>query len=231
MLMHTRQTVHFGVGCVFSPQPVLDAQHSIKFQGDLADHGLVFTQAQTPPGAIVLTRDVRPLEVKVLQLGPAVGSVVVIAGAPPWATLDEFQDEAQTVFQAYSTAWSGQQLQVIQRECSMNQLYDVKEDHAFKFLWERRLGCQEVELDVLRRPVLGGGIHLVIPPSADGVDEPNVDLKVESLFANPTKLVVQVVMQWRVSQVQSALDPGPILREADRFLSEEVVEFIAGARP
>ena len=106
MLVHTGQTVHFGVGCVFSPQPVLDADHILAFQGDLAKHGLVFTQTQAPPGLIALIRETRPIEVRVQHIGPGVGSLAVVAPAP-WASLDEFLDEAHIAFSGFRTLGPG----------------------------------------------------------------------------------------------------------------------------
>jgi hypothetical protein len=186
---------------------------------------LVFTQRQTPPGNIILTREPRPLEVRVQQTGPGIGTVVVIAPMP-WASLDEFIDEAKTAFSAYGVSWSGQTLQVIQRECTIRQLYGVVEDQAFKFLWETRLRASESELAAFRRRVLGGGLRLVMPPQAD---EPMIDVRIESFFPDPSKLFVEVQMKWSVLKVTETLDPEPIMREADRFLSEEVVDFIIGA--
>jgi hypothetical protein len=229
LVPHTKQTVHMGVGCVFAPQPVIDSEHSIRFQGELSSHGLVFTQIQNPPGSLILLRDPRALEVRVQQVGPGVGSVVVIA-PQPWATLGEFLDEVQTVFSAYGATWSGQQMQVLQRECTVRQLYGVTEDHAFKFLWEQRLRATEDELRAFGRPVLGGGLRFVIPPSDPHADEANIQVRIESFLPDPSKLLVEVQMQWSVMQIMDELDPGPILGEADRFLSEEAVRFITGGQ-
>lgn len=227
MLTHTGRTVHLGVGYVFSPQPVLDSGHVLDFQRELAAHGLEFSQAHQGAGALHLGREVRPIEVTVQQLGPAIGSLSVVAGAP-WATIDEFVDDARIAFSAFSAVWSGQPLQILQRECTLRRLFDVTEDHAFKFLWEKRLRGNEAELDAFRRPVLGGGLRFVIPPESPQTDEPNIDVRIESFFPDPTKLFVELQMRWNVMQVSAAPDPDPIMREADRFLAEEVVNFIRG---
>ena len=227
MLVHTRQTVHMGVGCVFAPQPVISPTYALNFQRELSNHGLVFTQTQLPPGTIALFRDQKPLEVRVQHVGPGFASLTAIA-PQPWATLDEFLDDARTAFSSYSATWPGEPLQLVQRECTIRQLYDVADEHAFKFLWERRLGKSADELIVFRRPVLGGGLRFFIPPTVPQADEPTADVRIESLFADARKLFIELQMKWGVPRMVDRLDPEPILRETDRFLAEEVVAFITG---
>lgn len=226
MLIHTRRTVHYGVGCVFMPQPVLDQAHALDFQRALGKHGLVFNQTQMVQGGLMLARPAPGLEVRLTHMGPA--TALAVLAPEPSGTLDEFLDEADVVYQGYSATWSGQPLQVMQREATIRQLYDVANDHAFQFLWETRLRCQQKELEVFGRPVLGGGIRLMIPPSSPQADEPQADIRIESLFADPKKLFIEMTMKWGVPQVQEVLDPRPMMVEADRFLANEVVAFITG---
>lgn len=107
----------------------------------------------------------------------------------------------------------------------------MTEDHAFRFLWEKRLRGSEKELDAFHRPVLGGGVRLVIPPTNPTADEPGAEIRIESFFPDPSKLFVEVLMRWSVMKVGDSLDPEPILRQADQFLAGEVVDFIRGGTP
>jgi hypothetical protein len=226
MLEHTRQSIHFGVGCVFTPQPVLDAAHALQFQQALAKEGLTFNSANAVPNAIILGRAAPPLEVRVQQPGPPVGQLAVVS-AHPQGTLDEFVDEAKMVLAAFGATWPGQ-LQVIGRDVTLRSLYDVAGEHAFKYLWEERLKRREEELSAFGRSVLGGGLRLVIPPSDIRSGEPNIEVKIESFLANPKKLFVELQMQWPRPESMADFDPGALLQEADRFVTTEVVRFIGG---
>ncbi len=106
MLEHTRQTIHFGVGGVFTPQPVCDAPHALEFQRALAEHGLVFSATNVQPAGIVLARASPPLEVRVQQQGPMVGSFAVVAANPP-RVREEFVDPVRTLHAAPGKALPG----------------------------------------------------------------------------------------------------------------------------
>jgi hypothetical protein len=226
MLEHTRQSIHFGVGCVFTPQPVFDAVHALQFQQELAKEGLTFTSSNTPPGAIILGRTAPPLEIRVQQPGPPVGQLAVVA-AWPQRTLDDFADEARMVVTAFGATWPGQ-LQVIGRDVTIRYLYDVAGEHAFKYLWEERLHRREEELSAFGRSVLGGGLRFVIPPGDVSSGEPNVEVKIESFLTNPKKLFVELQMQWPRPASMAEFEPGALLQEADRFATTEVIRFIGG---
>src|SRR5262249_20791595 len=159
----TRQSIHFGLGCIFTPQPVCDPPHALAFQRALADHGLSFTAANVLPGAVVLGRAAPPLELRVLQPGPMVGALAIVAQNPQ-RVLDDFVDETRTVVEAFSEAWPGP-IQMMTREVTMQYLYDVASGNAFKYLWEERLGRQEAELRSFGHRVHGGGLRFVMPPA------------------------------------------------------------------
>lgn len=226
MLEHTRQSIHYGVGCVFTPQPVCDAGHALDFQQSLAEEGLSFTSTNTPPGAIVLIRSSPPLEIRVQQPGPALGSLAAIASGPQIAHLDVFKEEAEGTFEAFARVWEGS-LQVIQREVTLRHLYDVADEHSFRFLWEQRLRRSEAELGAFGRRVLGGGLRFVIPPTAPESDEPNVEVKVESFLTNPKKLFVEVQLKWHRPVPYSEIDTATLLKDSDDYATNEVVAFIS----
>jgi hypothetical protein len=225
MLEHTRQSIHFGVGGVFTPQPVCDAAHALEFQRALAEHGLAFSATNVQPAGIALVRASLPLEVRVQQPGPMVGSFAVVAQNPQ-RVLEVFVDEARTVQAAIGKAWPGT-IQLVQREVTMNYLYDVASGHAFKYLWEERLGRDEGELNRFGRPVLGGGLRFVMPASDPGTDA-NTQVWIESFFADPRKLWVAVQMQWMSPRPMDDLNPDVLLQEVDQYAKTEVVAFISG---
>ncbi|SRR6266511_711705 len=226
MLKHTQQTIHFGVGGVFTPQPVCDPAHALEFQRELSHHGLVFSTTNVLPNAIVLARATPPLEIRVQQPGPMVGSFVAVAQNPQ-RVLDDFADEAATVQAAIGKAWPGA-IQLLQREVTIQYVYDVASGDAFKYLWEERLGRHGGELTSLGRPVLGGGLRFVMPPTDPAGGDPNTLVMVESLFADRRKLFVSVQMQWMAPRPLEDLHPEVLLREVDQYATKELVAFISG---
>jgi hypothetical protein len=147
----------------------------------------------------------------------------------PQRTLDDFADEAKMVLAAFRATWPGH-VQVIQREITMQHLYDVAEQHAFKYLWEQRLERSEAELNSFGRKVLGGGLRFFLPSPNFGSPDPNVEVRIESFLANPQKLFVHLQMQWSRPESMDELDPEALLREGDSFATKEVVAFIGGGK-
>ena len=228
MLENTRQSIYFGVGCVLTPQPVFDSDHSLRFQQALAKQGLTFNATSMPLGWIILQRATPPLEVRLQQPGPPVGALAVTANYPQ-RTLEEFVDESKMVLEAFGATWQGQ-VQVIQREITIRHLYDVAAEHAFKFLWEQRLHGSEEELEAFGRRVGGGGLRFVMPPADLGSEEPGIEVKVESFLANPKKLFVELQMQWVRPGPLDDFDPAALLQEGDSYASKEIVAFINGGQ-
>ncbi len=230
MLENTRQSIYFGVGCVLTPQPVFDAEHSLRFQQELAKQGLTFNAASTPLGWIILQRAAPPLEVRLQQPGPPVGTLVTTASLPE-RTLEEFTDEAKMVLEAFKATWEGRgQVQVIQREITIRHLYDVAAEHAFQYLWEQRLGGTEQELGAFGRKVGGGGLRFVMPPADLGSGDPGIEVKIESFLANPKKLFVELQMKWFVPGPLEDFDPASLLEEGQGYASKEIVAFIGGGQ-
>jgi hypothetical protein len=227
MLEHTRQSIHFGVGGVFTPQPVCDPPHALEFQRELAAHGLAFSTTNVQTAAIVLSRAAPPLEVRVQQPGPMVGSFAVVAQNPQ-RVLEDFVDEVRTVQAAFGKAWPGA-IQLVQREVSMQYVYDVASGDAFKFLWEERLGRRQSELGMLGRPVLGGGLRFVMPPTETDEENANATVvQIESLFADRRKLWVNIQRQWMSPRPMDELHPELLLQEVDQYEKTEIVAFING---
>lgn len=230
MLRDSRTSIHFGVNFIFAPQPVLDQPHFLDFQGKLASERILFTAATRPaPGVLILQRQVPSLEVRILQPGPPLGQLTIVA-AEPRRAIDEFVDESKSICESFAAAWPGD-LQIIQCDCTIRALYDVAADHAFKYLWEERLNCEESELSAFGRAVHGGGLRFVLPAPDTDPGTPNIEIKIESFLADPRKLYVDVAMTWNNQALSPTLDPEPLLRETERYATHEVHAFIAGEHP
>lgn len=228
MLRDTRTSIHFGVNFVFAPQPVLDTKHRLQFQTALAEEGLEFTQVNAAqPGALILGRSSPPLEVRIQHPGPPVGQLLILAPHPS-RTLDDFIGEAKEVVAALRKTWPGE-LQVVQRDCSINHLYDVAADHSMEYLWNQRLHGKGEEFRVFGRQVAGGGLRIVLPPTGAPHELPQVELKIESYLQDPRKLFISTQMNWLPQSETRSLDPEPMLTECERFATNEVLAFIEGA--
>lgn len=228
MLSESRTSLHFGVNAIFAPQPVLDAKHRLTFLGELANRSLDFAQVVAPTsGTWLLKRPTPPLDVKLTQPGPPIGQLVVLASGPA-RTLDDFITECEDVVAALAATWPGN-LQVLQRDCKIQHLYDVAAEHAFQYLWEKRLRASGEELKVLGRSVSGGGLRLVMPAPAGERDAPQIQVRVESYLRNPRKLLVEVHMTWHPTPGQT-FDAGAMLRECESYAEGQVVAFIGGGK-
>jgi hypothetical protein len=225
MRVETRQSYHFGVNFVFAPAPNIDGAHSRRFLEALAQGGLEFTGTSSQPNTFAAQRAQPPLQVQLMQPGPPVGQLAILAPLPA-RTLEEFIDEAESVVQAFGQVWPGD-YQVVNRDSTVRHLYAVESDHAFEYLWERRLGLPSDQLAAFGRPILGGGLRLVVPPDPANDESAGIEVKIESLLADSRKLYVDVQLTWpRPSNARMA--PRELLEEVQRIATNEVVAFITG---
>lgn len=227
MRVETRQSFHFGVNFTFVPPAIIDGQHSRRFVEALAGSGLEFDQTNMQGGMFAAHREQRPLQIRVAQLAPPVGQLAVLAPVPGRA-LEEFIDEAEIVVAAFASTW-GSSRQVVARDCTIRHLYAVEAQHAFQYLWVTRLGQPEEQMTAFGRPILGGGLRLVIPPSESNENQGQIEVKIESLLADSRKLFVEVQIMWPKASVPNApMAPREMLEAVDGFANREVVAFITG---
>ena len=227
----SRQSLHFGVNFVFAPLPVLGGARARQFQQFLAEEGVEFQQTGTQPEALVFQRTgPAPLEVRVAQIPPQLGQLLVIA-AQPNRLLVDFEADAVVVCEVFRRAWPGN-FQVVARDCTIRHLYQSQGDHAFQYLWERRLNQRGEQLAQFKRPVLGGGLRFVMPPLEGDPNSAQVEVKIESFLVDSSKIFVDVGFAWpRPVEPNAPMDPVGMLHEVDSFASGEAVEFILGGQP
>lgn len=226
VIPENRQPFHFGVSFVFAPVPDLGAATRLRFQSELAapPHFVEFDSAFAQGEKRILQRASPPLGVTLGPVAPQVAQLIITAPRPT-QSLDEFIADAKAVCDVYRTVWPGT-LQIVSRDCTIRHLCPVQDGHSFKYLWERRLRQDEDDLGILGRPVLGGGLRLVMPARPDVPDDPIVELKIESLFEDTSQLFIDVAFVWRQPQSDSAFDPAALLHSVDQFLQDEVTRFI-----
>lgn len=223
----SRHTIYAGTNYVFAPTPILDGERFLSFQQALSKHGLSFERAERPaPAQWILARGKPPLTIQAGTPAPPIGQVMVVS---EWmeGEVDTFADDAALVYDAVFETWPGDK-QVIAKDATVRQLYDVGGKLAFEYLWEHRLGQQVAQLGFLGKHVGGGGLRLVMPPDM-ATDEPvQTELRIESFLADPRKLFVQVTMAWPKpdSVPSSAFAPAELLSQVKELANGDVLEFL-----
>jgi hypothetical protein len=226
----TKQGFHFGTNFLFAPAPTYDTATILQFQQQLAETSgaLTFDQAQRTPTGVHLVRQALPLQLTIGLVGPGIAQLL-IAAPQPNRPLISFIEEAEMVVQAYRKVWPAP-VQVVRRDCTLRFLYAVREGHAMQFLWERRLHQTESGLNALGRPVLGGGLRLVMPPRPDVPNDPGIEVKIESLLADTRQLFLETQFVWEMSPPPipgSEFDPRPLLEAVDAYNDGPVTDFVS----
>ncbi len=236
MRPETKQPYFFGVSFLFAPPPALTPGLLLSFQQRLAEPeaGIVFDQVQRLPAGSaavhVFTRAAPPLQVTVGQPGPQpLGQLLVVAPQPN-RTADDFIDDAESVVEVFRETWPGP-IQVIRRDCTVRHLYSVREEHAFRYLWAHRLRQPEDAMREFGRQILGGGLRLVMPARVDVENDPLLEVKIESLLADPRMLFVETQAVWE-QPLPPGNEPNPreLVEAVEQYADGPVVQFIMRER-
>jgi hypothetical protein len=228
--IESRDTIYLGINFVLAPPPVFDRKAFLQFQMAAAEEGLDTTRADWSDVSISLAR-VTPsmLDIQVVRApDPAVGQLLVLAqrGNNP----DLFAEEVASVVKAYKTTWPAN-YQLIQSDATIRDLYDSKGEHAFQKLWEDRLKQSPESLQLLGRPVLGGGLRLVMPAEAQDEEPAEVEIKIESLLADSKKLFIETTFRWpQPTQLGDAFNPISRFKSVDEFIRSRVIPFVVGGK-
>ena len=219
-----KKALHYGVGCTVAPMALGGSVKAREFEGELASAGLEFDKKETLPNGFVFvrTKNDKNLELRVVAPGPQVGQIVLLAPNPGVA-FGAFGREAERACKAMVKVWPSVKT-VVLREGTIRHLYDVEGEHAFKFLWEERLGQKSEDLSVFGG-VLGGGIRLVVPPTREKPTQLNI--RVESYLKDSRKLFVEVQCHWPSPvPAEEGLKPLELLEEVDKVIDTQVTKFI-----
>jgi hypothetical protein len=224
----TKQGFHFGTNFLFAPAAGYEPAALLQFQQSLAQSStLVFDQTQRTPTGMALVRQGPPLHVTIGLVGPGIGQLL-IAAPQPARPLISFIEDAEMIVNAYRGVWPGP-LQIVRRDCTLRYLYAVREGHAMQFLWEKRLHQTEDTLSALGRPVLGGGLRLVMPPRAHIQDDAGVEVKVESFLSDSRQLMLESQLVWETPAAPGTEpDPRPLIEAVDAFIDGPLTQFTGG---
>lgn len=193
----SRTSVHFMINYVLAAPMTVQQVKAVDFQKALLDQGLEFSQINTRPKSLILTRqEPSNLQIKIESPAPQVSNIQVVASNPSY-DLEMFARDAVAVTDAFRKTWPADQYQIIRSSAQLRHLYSSKE-HAFKYLWETRLGQSPEDFKAFgKRPVAGGGIRLMMPPHQIDQEEPrSIEIKIESFLREPAKLLVETTFVW-----------------------------------
>jgi hypothetical protein len=225
----SRQSIYFEVTYVLAHEWPSDMMERLEFQKLLAQSQLDFPQTTAAGNSFTLIRtEQSPLQVKMTSLGPRVSNISISARKPV-DSLDLFSKEADAVCHAYGQLWLKQPCQVLQCSARIQHLYSCHE-HAFKYLWEDRLGQDPRDFAYLgRRPVLGGGLRLVMPPVKEDPEPAHVEIKIESFFPELAKIFIETSFVWpqpRLVTESEKFDPESRLERVEEYAVGEVCDFL-----
>ena len=231
----SKTSVFFNVGFLMASPFPNDRTRTVDFQKALLQAGLEFSQTASRANSFILTRtEPSNLQVKLESPGPQVSAVNITAQNPQYG-LEAFIHDADAVTDAYQKTFPAQQYQLIQRSARINHLYSCQA-HAFKYLWEDRLGQSPDDFKTLgRRPVAGGGLRFVLPAHAQAEGQPySIEIRAGSAMREPGKLVVETIFVWPKPYIVTAenkFDLGSILHQVEQYAADEVFSFLTQKKP
>jgi hypothetical protein len=226
----SRQSIYFGVAYVLASPWPSDAIERLQFQKTLAEKKFDFPQTYAGSHDFTLVRtEPSALQIKTASLGPQVSSISISSERPVYS-LELFGKEADAVCDSYRQIWLKKGCHILRCDATIRHLYSCK-DHAFKYLWEQRLGQNPADFHYLGdRPVLGGGLRLVIPPLKNTGQEPvQIDIKIESFLRESKKMFIETVFGWpqpRALPPDAKFDPQIRLTTAYEYAVSKVLDFV-----
>ena len=231
MILESQTTIHKGIAFIFTPFTGVDKRTSLKFQAQLIERGLDFSRTQDAENVLAVTRE-KPtaleINVKLLQtpVGAPLGQVLML-GPHDAHDGQMFEREVEAVIEAFNDVWFDSNRQLLRCEVTVRDLFESEMDHAFQELWVHRLSQREDALAALGRPVLGGGLRLVMPPIPGDLSSCQIEVKIESFLQDTKKIFVETQFVWP-NPISGPMDPSIRLKAVDDYVSDSVIPFIVG---
>lgn len=231
MFPDSRQTIHVGINYILSPAPLIDKERHLAFQQVLVSRGVDYSTATFNNGESLVAREApTQFQIKVAPLaGSPVGQLLILAPGA-WPGLSAVIKEMDAVLDAFVQTWPMERCQILSVDAAIRDLYETSFDHAFKELWERRLGQPESALAGLGGPVLGGGLRFVVPQLGSGGEILcNVEVKIESFLRDSRKIFVETQFMWPSPQPPGAgFAVSDRLQQLNDYIENRLTAFITG---
>ena len=228
---NSKTSSHFSLQYLLAGAWNPDRVKTVEFEKALLDSGLDFSQINIYEKGFTLNRS-QPsqLLIKVESPGPQVTTLQIISQNPQY-DLGMFCRDAEAVTESFQKTWPSEHYQILTTTGKIHHLYS-SQTHAFKYLWEERLGQMSTDFRALgNRPVAGGGLRLLMPPhSVEGTDPVSIELRIESFLRETNKLFVETVFTWprpRVINGDQSFEPQQAMEAVEQFAANEVWNFIS----
>ncbi len=225
--------IHIGINFRITPPPILSHQALLLFQQAIMSQGLEYQKLEHLDNQLVLLRETpSPLQISILVPDAQVGQIVVVAAHQHdlKSSASLFTQEAEAALGAFETVWPGQNRLIIQCDATIIKLYETTSDHAFQELWENRLAQPSQALASFDRPIRGGGLRFVMDPLLGENDPAQIEVKIESLLRDTSKIYLEAQFVWPKPSVQG--EPFKIRERLERmnsYIETEIRQFILGA--
>jgi hypothetical protein len=231
---NSKTTSYFSLQYLLAGTWLPERIKTVEFERALLDNGLDFSETQMHEKGFILTRS-QPssLQIKIEAPGPQVMTLGALSQNPQY-DLDMFCRDVQALTQAFEHTWPSDHYQLLTTTGKIHHLYSSG-THAFKYLWEDRLGQLPQDFEILgSRPVAGGGLRLLMPPhSPDGGEPVSIELRIESFLRETNKLFVETVFTWprpRIVNKNGGFDPQRLMEQIESFAANEVWAFMTRTR-
>lgn len=235
IIRQSKTSSFFSIGYVVAGGLAADKARFLDFQRALLDSGLEFSQTTIQASGYQLQRGTpsSPLQVTLESPAPQVHRLQIAAPNPGY-DLELFCRDAEAAVAAYQQTWPLDPYQVLNSNGKIHHLYSAQ-GHAFKYLWESRLGQSPEDFKQLgSRPVSGGGMRLLMPPHSVGGQEPvSIELRIESFLREPTRLLVETAFTWprpRTVPAGQRFNPAAYMEQVETFAANDVWNFITRSR-
>jgi hypothetical protein len=220
--------IHAGINYIFAPTPTISRHKGLDFQHALLEHGVEVRLVEYPTGTqskgIVVQCESPVVNIRITEAGPGVGQLLVVADQQP-GHIDLFAQNVSAIVAAYKATWPTSNMQLVAIDSTIRMLYETFKEHAFKALWEERLGQPEDLLKTLGRSVLGGGLRFVMPPTEEQAEKNIIEVKIESFLQDTSKLFVETQFKWEPTP-GSDFEPERRLRRVSDYIENEVAAFM-----
>ncbi len=232
MKKFSRQLLDIRISFLLIPEAAISPQSSLTFQDEIRKAGLDFSGVNIQNNAIVIARsDPSPLQITVGMAQPPQPPICQLAlvSQMPKTAIDGFCKDAEAAIIAFQSTWSPPAWQILKCDAMIRELHETESEHAFKELWENRLGQSAKSLSIFGKPIRGGGLRFVLDALPTDEDPIQIDIKIELFLNDVKKIFVETTFSWGKPN-----QPSPIINAADRligmnkYIEERVEGFIKG---
>jgi hypothetical protein len=229
MLGKSRKNIHVGINYILAPIPSIDRSSALKFQSQLEGDKIDITNVSYLSNQISMIRQ-NPgssLEIKLLNVGPQVVQLVILLSQPEYS-IELIEEEVDRIVTIFNNVWPTNGKQLIACDTTIRTLFDSTSNHAFQEIWENRLNQKKEELSILGRPIQGGGLRFVLPPSDPR--DPNdyiIEIKIESFLPDPRKIYVESQFIWKIPSVlKTHISGSDKIELVEKFINDNIIQYI-----